>query len=77
MWRTEFGTEERDNILRPPLAALPSRFATARSYHIGVHPNAPPLGLLRQLRSAVNHHPEGVPLARHRECADTSSMTVY
>lgn len=66
VWRTEFTTEQRDATLRPPLSAVPPHFAAARSYHIGVHPNAPPLELLHQLRAAVDLHPDGaVALCAH------------
>lgn len=59
VWRTEFTTEQRDALLRPSLAVLPPRFAAAHSYHIGVHPNAPPLRLLNKMRAAVDFHPDG------------------
>lgn len=59
VWRTEFSTAQRNAILRPPLAALPPNYQQAGSYHLGVHPNDPPLQLLRELRSIVDQHPRG------------------
>ena len=77
VWRTEFTTEQRDALLRPLLAALPPHFAAAHSYHIGVHPNAPPLRLLQQLRAAVDRHADGVMavLSRAQRSAHRQSVS--
>jgi hypothetical protein len=77
VWRTEFTTEQRNRLLRPPLAALPPHFAAAHSYHIGVHPNAPPLRLLCQLRAAVDRHPDGAMavLIRAQRSADRPTVS--
>ncbi len=60
VWRTEYSTAQRNAILRPSLDSLPPHFRHAGSYHLGVHPNDPPLELLRQLRSIVDQQPQGV-----------------
>jgi sugar/nucleoside kinase (ribokinase family) len=43
----------RDAMLLPPLASLPSAYRAARAYHLGVHPERPPLPLLADLRRAA------------------------
>lgn len=41
-------------MLLPPYEALPPPYQSARAYHVGINPSAPPLELLMKLRATVD-----------------------
>ncbi|KAJ9522564.1 hypothetical protein QJQ45_008333, partial [Haematococcus lacustris] len=55
VWRGPGGEgEELWDMLRPRLDTLPDHFLRAANFHIGVHPQHPPLRLLRELRQLAH-----------------------
>jgi sugar/nucleoside kinase (ribokinase family) len=62
IWRTE-QSEQQANLLLPLLSTLPLPLQRARAFHLGIHPNHPPLQLLKDLRHALDtNYPDGTGL---------------
>jgi sugar/nucleoside kinase (ribokinase family) len=57
IWRTEQSAQQ-SNLLLPPFASLPTPYQKARSFHLGIHPEHPPLQLIKDIRHALDQHNE-------------------
>ncbi len=53
IWRTEQSPQQA-TLLLPPWSTLPPTFQRARAFHLGIHPEHPPLQLLSDLRQALD-----------------------
>ncbi|GAX73153.1 hypothetical protein CEUSTIGMA_g606.t1 [Chlamydomonas eustigma] len=65
--------DELYEMLRPKVDDLPESYKHAKSYHIGIHPQHPPLSLLRTLRQAA--HAQGGLLSVEPYTASDSLLT--
>ncbi|KAL4538231.1 hypothetical protein Ndes2526B_g03452 [Nannochloris sp. 'desiccata'] len=55
IWRTA-QSPQLSSLLLPPFASLPPAFQRARAFHVGIHPEHPPIQLLKDLRHALDKH---------------------
>ncbi|KXZ47605.1 hypothetical protein GPECTOR_34g764 [Gonium pectorale] len=53
-----------------PLEALPPRFQSCPNYHLGVHPQQPPLGFMQALRSAAHRNGGFLSVESYAEAED-------
>jgi hypothetical protein len=63
IWRTPFN-DQLVSMLRPRLDQLPPAYHTAKSYHVGVHPQDPSLPLLQEIGQAARSQQGDQPASR-------------